>query len=97
MSLTPTSIRSNTDPMVSGGKRAYGSFSGDGATTSLVIAHGLGQNPVVVQIFDSNGNALAQGAVSGEYVWSVQPAGTVTVTFGAAPANGAIFNFAILG
>jgi hypothetical protein len=97
MAITLKSINSNSDPSVSGGKRAYGTFSGDGASTSLVIAHGLGQGPVVVQIFDSNGNALPQGAVSGEYVWSVQPAGTVTVTFATAPASGATYNFTIVG
>jgi hypothetical protein len=90
-------VRSNSDPSVAGGKRAYGTFAGDGVTTSLVFAHGLGQSPVVVQIFDATGNALAEGAVSGEYVWSLQPAGTVTVTFATAPASGANYSFAVLG
>ncbi len=70
--------------------KATGTITGDGATTSFVLAHTLNTTDVVIQVKDSSGNWVVVGTQATSTI-------SVTITFATAPANAVTYRVVVIG
>lgn len=71
-------------------RKVTATITGDGTTTSFPVAHGLGIQAVIVQVYDSSGNLVQPDVVR-------TSASVATINFGIAPTAGTAYSTTVVG